>query len=321
MPTPICFGSSTCEDLKENRYRAAAEGGIIRAGLYPEMMEYWVARDNRPLDECLTRVAKSDVLVVIVAYRYGWVPRDQPTDDHKSITWLECEEAKRRGKNVLAFLVDEDYAWDEKLKEEFRVVDAIQQGMATPALLESVQRNVDKLTQFKSWLKNSGTVEFFTNQEDLRGKVAESLRQWQIDQKLIEGPATRSLPRDPTKYLLALQERTSNIDIRGLQARSDRAMQPISINDLYIPLTTSLASPDVAVQPDRKDSGELSMRTSLPLSKKSPAGRSNHDGLPDLLGCFLIRPSLQDPTRDDDLDFAPARSVGKTRPRIPATTA
>jgi hypothetical protein len=70
--TPKVFVSSTAEDLKP--YRAAARDAAIGAELLPKMMEYFVASgDKPPLPACLERVSEADVLIVIVAHRYGWV--------------------------------------------------------------------------------------------------------------------------------------------------------------------------------------------------------------------------------------------------------
>lgn len=109
------FISSTAEDL--GAYRKAADQGARIARCFPEMHELWVAKDKPPVSECLARVGAADALVVIVAHRYGWVPDPQPAGDSKSITWLECEEAVRLNKEVLAFLVDESASWPEEAKE------------------------------------------------------------------------------------------------------------------------------------------------------------------------------------------------------------
>src|SRR5947208_2480047 len=125
---PKVFISSTAEDL--GAYRKAAEQGARIARCFPEMHELWVARDHPPLDECRERVRNTDVLVVIVAYRYGWVPPDQSGGERKSITWIECEEAASHGKEVLAFLVDETAGapWPVESKEEYRLAEAALSG-------------------------------------------------------------------------------------------------------------------------------------------------------------------------------------------------
>lgn len=66
---PVVFISSTCEDLK--RHRDTAREAAISAGFHPEMQEYWPAKANPPLSECLARVDRAEVLVAIVAHRFG----------------------------------------------------------------------------------------------------------------------------------------------------------------------------------------------------------------------------------------------------------
>ena len=94
--TPKVFISSTAEDLKE--CRVAAREAVGRPGFVPVMQEYFVASgEHPPLEACLRKVSETDVLVVIVARRYGWVPPDQAKGGRKSITWLECERAAEEG--------------------------------------------------------------------------------------------------------------------------------------------------------------------------------------------------------------------------------
>lgn len=73
---PIVFISSTNEDLKP--HRAAARDAAISARLLPEMQEYFTADGQRPpLPACLNKVSASDVVVVIVAHRFGWEPKQR----------------------------------------------------------------------------------------------------------------------------------------------------------------------------------------------------------------------------------------------------
>src|ERR1035437_5395476 len=113
------FGSSTSEDLRE--YRVAAREAALAVGLRPEMMEYFAAAGGPPLAECLAAVSPCGVVVAIVAERYGWVPPDQPTDEAKSITWLECEHAAGRGCELLVFLpADPDRSEERRVGKECR---------------------------------------------------------------------------------------------------------------------------------------------------------------------------------------------------------
>jgi hypothetical protein len=70
------FMSSTSEDLQE--YRLKARDAALRLEFMPRMMEYFAASGQHPpLDACLAKISGSDrevpadVLVVIVAHRYG----------------------------------------------------------------------------------------------------------------------------------------------------------------------------------------------------------------------------------------------------------
>ncbi len=126
---PKVFISSTVEDLLP--YRSAAKETATGAGFLPVMLKYFPAEsENPPLDACLKKVDKCDLLIVIVAYRCGWIPSKQPGDERKSITRLECERALENGKEVLAFVVDSDYEWHESLKEEYSISKAVIKGKA-----------------------------------------------------------------------------------------------------------------------------------------------------------------------------------------------
>ena len=251
---PIVFISSTAEDLKP--YRAAARDAAVGADFLPRMMEYFVASGSKPpLEECLAKVSEADVLVVIVAHRYGWIPSQQPGNGSKSITWLECEQAIRDNKEVLVFLIDEAQPWPEEHREEYEITRAVREQRATPALLETVQRNVARLCEFKAWLNSRGIRQTFTTSEDLRGKVSDALRVWRERHPAAHPPSTSApvAPRDPTSYLRSLYERTAHIDIRGLAAGTGRAHR-FPIEDLFIPLTTTLGERGLAVEAGKRDS-------------------------------------------------------------------
>ena len=70
--TPHVFISATSSDLQP--YRAAAKQAILDAGCYPRTMEHFPGQDYPPYHVCIAEVGKSDVVVAIVAHRYGWVP-------------------------------------------------------------------------------------------------------------------------------------------------------------------------------------------------------------------------------------------------------
>jgi hypothetical protein len=82
------FISSTSEDLEP--YWIAARDATILAGCHPVMMEYLTPQgERRPYTACMREVDACDVVIAIVAHRYGWVPKDQPDAGERSITWLD----------------------------------------------------------------------------------------------------------------------------------------------------------------------------------------------------------------------------------------
>src|SRR5260370_16171047 len=170
------FISSTCEDLKEQRL--AARDAVLAVGLRPEMMEYFAASGGPPLSECLARVSPCDVVVVLVAQRYGWAPSDQPGAGAQSITWLECEHAASQGKDVLVFAVDKDAPWPTERTEAYRITAAVEDGSDTPELLAEVKRNRAKLKEFREWLETGRTPATFTTPDDLPAQVIHALYPW-----------------------------------------------------------------------------------------------------------------------------------------------
>lgn len=255
---PIVFISSTVEDLEI--FRKRARDAALAAGFQPRMCEYFPASGNPPLQECLARVSGSkseasvDLLIAIVAHRYGWVPEDQPDGDHRSITWLECLEAHRNGAKVLAFLVDDKTEWPDRHREGYQLAIAAQAESATPQLLELVQKNIPALREFKSWLSEGRVISTFTNPDDLQSKILIALQDWLKRHSEFQVDA----PGDPTQYLRTLREETAYINIRGLQVGSGRATR-FPIEDLYISLKTiTPQEPGKGNRPaDQKESQQL----------------------------------------------------------------
>jgi hypothetical protein len=228
------FISSTREDLAS--FREAARDAALFAACQPLMMEYFGASGQPPLAECLGRVAEADVVIVIVAHRYGWVPPDQPDGSRKSVTWLECLEAFEAGKEVLAFLVPDSANWPVELKESYRATVAIEHAELTPELMSEIQHNITNLSDFRKWLQQHLVVSYINNRDELRANVGTALQTWRHRQ-----PAFRQSVRalgDPFRYLQALQELTAWIDVRGLQVGSGKAHRFL-LEALYVPLKTT----------------------------------------------------------------------------------
>ncbi len=246
------FVSSTREDLKE--YRKAVRDAILAAGLQPVMMEDFAASGNLALPVCLEKVAPCEVVVVLVAQRYGWVPEDQPAGGERSITWLECDSAATRGKEILAFLVAPDAEWPVEKDEAYRLTAAVKDGTFLLELATEVMRNVAKLKDFVHWLEKWPRRKF-KSPEDLRGHVLQALYEW-----LGRHPEFKpSGPRvyQTTAYLKWLREETGTIDIRGLGVGAGKAHR-FPIADLYIPLTTArLGDRQAGTGPEQREPMDL----------------------------------------------------------------
>jgi hypothetical protein len=91
------FVSSTYLDNKERRH--IVQDAITTAGMVWHGMEIFAASTRPTGEECLRLAKEADVLVGIIAWRYGWEPNDR-----KSITEMEYDAAKER----LMFLLDRD---------------------------------------------------------------------------------------------------------------------------------------------------------------------------------------------------------------------
>jgi hypothetical protein len=102
--------SSTYQDLVE--YRAAVDRTLRRMGHDVIGMEQYIAEGSKPVDRCKADVRIADVYVIIVAWRFGYVPDPSVTPPSpRSITEIELAEAKTNGKAVLAFLLDPETPW------------------------------------------------------------------------------------------------------------------------------------------------------------------------------------------------------------------
>jgi len=99
------FISSTFIDLIAHREKVSH--AIERLGQKSVRMEAFGARPGDAGDVCLSEIAQSDVILGIYAHRYGFVPEGQSA----SITELEFHHARHLGKDIFAFLVDDEFPW------------------------------------------------------------------------------------------------------------------------------------------------------------------------------------------------------------------
>ena len=89
------FVSSTFRDNHERR--KLVQDAITMARMVWHGMEIFTASTQPTVEECLRYAREADLLVGIIAWRYGWEP-----DGQKSITEMEYDAARER----LMFLID-----------------------------------------------------------------------------------------------------------------------------------------------------------------------------------------------------------------------
>ncbi len=172
------FVSSTSEDLTE--YRAAAIRGLRRLGHDVVAMEDMTAARTYPLDRVLEAVRDSDAVVIIVAWRYGYVPvgaANAPLPpgavaDHTSITEFEYLAAIDKDIPILPFLLDESAPWPP------RHID----GFTDPTV------SLADVTAFRSRLMQDHVVSFFSGPDQLESLVTAA-----VSNTRIAGHVTRNV--------------------------------------------------------------------------------------------------------------------------------
>lgn len=194
------FVSSTYEDLKE--YRKAASDAILKMEHQPVMMEHILATTNPPKRECLDRVEESDIFLGIYAYRYGFIPKG----DNISITEQEYHHAILKGKEVYCFIIDENFEWPSKLKE-----DSIQ------------------LQDFLSKIKRDYTVKFFKTPKDLEVAVTQVLAK--VQQKYMGPWQQKAQKIDNHKKLTIINELIGQNNLGRLNDEAMKATTKLIASD------------------------------------------------------------------------------------------
>lgn len=112
MPGLRVLLSSTATDLVE--YRRIADDTLVRLQQQSVVMERFGPLPGAPVAACERLAASSDLVVCIVAHRYGY----EPEPGRGSITRREVEAARRAGKPVYAWIVDEKHPWTEPREQD-----------------------------------------------------------------------------------------------------------------------------------------------------------------------------------------------------------
>ena len=152
------FVSSTGEDL--HSYRQVAEQVILARGWYPIMNEYWGAMSNPVVEACCEKMKKADLVLLIMAFRQGYVPTEaQGGNGIDSITALEIEYARKHQIPVLGVLANPK-VWPGDLYEDnqvardwvkqFRVNLNLPAEFFDPEQSNPAAKETDQLPQFRA---------------------------------------------------------------------------------------------------------------------------------------------------------------------------
>ena len=176
------YVSSTFVDLKD--YRTSAIRVLRQLGHEVVAMEDYVADSAIPLEKVLEDVRSSDAYVGIFAWRYGYIPGQQPkrkptpvnipeelvlpdsgSYGSTSITEWEYLQAKEDPKRpILAFLLEEGVSWPPHMIDGFDPVT-------------STGQVIDKgmIRDFRERLQRERLVAYFKSPEDLEARVSAAI--------------------------------------------------------------------------------------------------------------------------------------------------
>jgi len=115
-------------------------------------MESYAASDMPPVDASLADLRNSDVLVGIVAWRYGYIPAGLD----RSITDLEIQAARAAHIPCLLFLVRDDASWP----------------------MEFIDRDTTRIREFRNSLLRDFVVGWFASPDELAAQVAQAVHNW-----------------------------------------------------------------------------------------------------------------------------------------------
>lgn len=188
------FLSSTAQDLVP--YRQVADDTILRLSQDTVVMERFGPISGEPVEVCERKARASDVVVCIVAHRYGFVPEK----GKGSITRREVEAAKAAGKEVLAWIVADDHSWTEKREQDLLTDPTV---LADPARQAEVIDGIRALADFKAWLRGTFVCETFTTPDDLGRKIAIALKNHDADR--VPGAVQVPPERGEVRIVHALQ--------------------------------------------------------------------------------------------------------------------
>ncbi|MDP8225188.1 MAG: SUMF1/EgtB/PvdO family nonheme iron enzyme [Candidatus Lernaella stagnicola] len=220
------FISSTFIDNAERR--KTVDDAIVSAGMLPVGMEWFTASTRPTVEFCTQMAAECDLLVGIIAWRYGWIPKGSKV----SITEMEYDAAKEAGKDRLMFVLDPSLPFTQKEFDQDKDKWVKQQ----------------KLETFKARFSEDQMPAHF-NETTLGTRVLAALTDWRLQEEAGDsGPAKLKKPESACKtnpavdddirlYCAKVESLHSHLPVAGFVTH---LKVPIDIDDIYVPLTATV---------------------------------------------------------------------------------
>ena len=194
-------------------------------------MEIFTASTRSTVEECLKCVREADLLVGIIAWRYGWEP-----DGKKSITEMEYDAAKE----PLMFQLDPSLPIDRE--KDF-----------DPGPMR--WKKQDKLEAFIKKFSDDQMPTFF-RENTLQTKVLTALQKWreeresQPEPELLPEPDSGPPDPDLAAQIKAYCQKADSLHaILPVAGFATQLKVPIDIEEIYVPLRAVLDLRGVAEKP------------------------------------------------------------------------
>jgi len=164
--------SSTQIDLADYRLRVAQ--ALRQTGHTVLQMEEYTAEESRPLDRCVKDVASADLYVGIFAWRYGYIPKADPSlkdlpskivPGKTSITEAEYHAAESIPR--LIFLLADSVPWPPNLMDAHTADDTGK-----------------RIKQLRTYFGENHLVSFFTSPDNLAKEVIAAVRRQELSTQL-----------------------------------------------------------------------------------------------------------------------------------------
>ena len=191
--------SSTARDLPT--HREAVQEACLQRGMFPVMMEHLPASDAEAIPASLKMVEEADIYLLILAHRYGYIPKAN-NRANISVTEWEYNRAVERKIPRLVFVMHEEH--------QLRASD-VETGEAAI-----------KLEEFKKRALATNVVNFFKSPADLRADVINSLSEQRHQPPSSDPePFIHSLPIDQN---IEGREEECEIILREMSGGKDRVL-------------------------------------------------------------------------------------------------